>query len=99
MESDRGLSTSLLQAVLEAVADGVLAVDASGRVASWNRKFLETWGLQESALASRRREVVLDAALQVVTDPEAFRASVAELYGHPESATHDIVELKDGRIL
>jgi PAS domain S-box-containing protein len=99
IESDRELSTSLLQAVLEAVADGVLAVDVSGHITTCNRKFLEMWGLPESVLASRRYEVVLDAALPAVRDPEAFKARVLELSAQPERASLEMVEMKDGRIL
>jgi PAS domain S-box-containing protein len=99
IESERELSTSLLQAVLEAAADGILAVDTSGHITTCNRKFLEIWGLPESVLASRRVEVVLDAALPAIRDPEAFKARVVEVYAQPEIASHEVVELKDGRIL
>jgi PAS domain S-box-containing protein len=99
LESDRELSASLLQAVLEAVADGILAVDASGNVTTFNRKLLEIWGLPESALAASRADVVIDAVLQLIKDPEAFRARLVELMAHPELVARDEVELKDGRML
>jgi PAS domain S-box-containing protein len=99
VESEGDLSTSLLQAVLEAAADGILAVDPSGHVTTCNRKFLEIWGLPESVLASRRVEVIRAAVLPSIRDPEAFEAHVGELYAQPETASHDIVELKDGRLL
>jgi PAS domain S-box-containing protein len=99
IESEGDLSTSLLQAVLEAVADGVLAVDPSGHVMSCNRKFLEIWGLPGSILASRRVEVIRAALLAAIRDPEAFEVRVGEHYAQPETASDDIVELKDGRLL
>jgi PAS domain S-box-containing protein len=99
IESDRELSTSLLQAVLEAVADGILAVDASAHVTMYNRKLLEIWGLPESVLGSRRAEAVLDAVRQAVVDPDAFEARFVELSAHPEIVSHDTIELKDGRTL
>ena len=99
IESDHELSTSLLQAVLEAVADGILAVDASAHVTTYNRKLLEIWGLPESVLASRRTEAVLDAVLQAVTDPEALEARFVENSAHPEIVSHDTIDLKDGRTL
>jgi PAS domain S-box-containing protein len=99
LRSDRELSTSLLQAVLEAVADGIVAVDTSGLVTTYNRKLLDLWGLPESVFASRRFETVLDAALQAAVHPEPCRARFIEIFSQPEMISHDMVELKDGRIL
>jgi two-component system sensor histidine kinase/response regulator len=93
------LSTSLLQAVLEAVADGIVAVDASGNVTTYNRKVLELWGLPESTFASRRFEMVLDAALAAAVHPDVCRARFIEIFSQPDMVSHDMVELKDGRIL
>jgi PAS domain S-box-containing protein len=99
LQSDHELSTSLLQAVLEAVADGIVAVDLSGRVTTYNRKLLELWGLSESVFASRRFDTVLDAALQAAVHPETCKARFVQILSQPEMVSHDMVELKDGRIL
>lgn len=40
-EADRERALSLLRATLESTADGILVVDADGRIASYNRKLAE----------------------------------------------------------
>ena len=99
LPSDRELSASLLQAVLEAVADGIVAVDTSGNLTTYNRKLLELWGLPESTFSSRRFEAVLDAALQAVVHPETCRARFVQIFSQPDLVAHDLIELKDGRVL
>jgi PAS domain S-box-containing protein len=96
---DRERSTSLLQAVLEAVADGIVAFDSSGHVTAYNRKVLELWGLPESVFASGRFDEVLDAALQAAVHPETCRARFVQIFSQPELVSHDLIDLKDGRIL
>ena len=46
-------AVATLRAALEGAADGVVSTDEQGRVTSWNRKFLNIWGLPEE-LASLR---------------------------------------------
>ena len=99
LPSDRELSASLLQAVLEAVADGIVAVDTSGNLTTYNRKLLELWGLPESTFSSRRFESVLDAALQAAVHPETCRARFVQIFSQPDLVAHDLIELKDGRVL
>src|SRR5207237_5144541 len=35
--------------------------------------------------------------LEKLLDPDEFMAKVTELYQHPEEASYDVLELKDGR--
>ncbi|HEV7912597.1 MAG TPA: PAS domain-containing protein, partial [Albitalea sp.] len=41
-----------LAATLESTADGILVTDGSGRVTTFNQKFLDIWGLPHDAVAS-----------------------------------------------
>ncbi|HEY3357398.1 MAG TPA: PAS domain S-box protein [Polyangia bacterium] len=90
-------TASLVQAVLEAAAEGILAVDLEGRVRSYNRQFLELWGLEPSALEPGDR-AALDAVLPKVKEPARFRDEVKGLSARPDAPCHDTVELADGRI-
>ena len=85
--------------MLEAVADGIVAVDVAGNVTTYNRRLLELWGLSESDFAARSFETVLEIALQAAVHPEECRARFAQIFSEPELVSHDLVELKDGRIL
>ncbi|HEY3452466.1 MAG TPA: PAS domain S-box protein [Myxococcales bacterium] len=91
-------SRSLLQAVLDATAAGVLAVDSKGHIQSFNRRFAELWGLPESVLQSRETRETIRFVLPQLKDPEGFRKRVEEINAEPGATCHDTVELADGRV-
>jgi PAS domain-containing protein len=43
---------ALLQAALDATAEGILIVDLQGKIASFNRRFAEMWKMPEALAAS-----------------------------------------------
>jgi len=89
---------SLLTATLESTADGILVVDASGRISSHNRQFAEMWRLPDSILAARDGAAVISFVIDQLAKPEEFRAKVAELYANPDAESSDTLELKDGQV-
>ncbi len=88
---------SLLRATLESTADGILVVDANGKILSFNQKMTDMWGVPPEAFASGDDEAAINAAVAKLTHPEDFMAKVQDLYNHPEVASYDVLELKDGR--
>ncbi len=59
-EQELEKSVSLLNATLEATADGILVVDTTGRrVVSFNKRFCLMWGIPEKLLESGDDELVL----------------------------------------
>lgn len=99
LRSESEFRRALLEAEHEATLDGVLVVDADGGVVSTNRRFGELWGLPPALLAQRRDAPMLEAALPLVRDPEAFLTRVRYLYEHPQETARDDIALKDGRVL
>ncbi|WP_017305294.1 PAS domain S-box protein [Spirulina subsalsa] len=92
-------SLSLLRAIFESIADGVLAVDRMGEIISYNKKFLEMWKLQEGDFTlpnPRQRTFKLADQLE---DPQGFITRVIEIYSQPEVHSYDVLVFKDGRIL
>ena len=89
---------SLLTATLESTTDGILVVDASGTITSFNMHFAEMWRMPSSVVAGRQHEEALSLALRQVRDPEAFEARVVELYANPEAESYDTFEFLDGRV-
>jgi PAS domain S-box-containing protein len=90
---------SLQQAVFDSTADGILAVDRTGKIITSNRKFVEMWDIPESAIMSRNDEAAIVSVLEQLEDPQSFTARIKELYEHPQDESDDILKLKDGRIL
>jgi PAS domain S-box-containing protein len=86
-----------LQVILESTADGILAVNNSGRVVMCNRRFAELWRIPPPLMSGGDDKALLDFALRQLADPEAFLEKVQSLYGTNEGIT-DTVRFKDGRI-
>jgi len=91
-------SLSLLHATLESTADGILALDLSGKITSFNSKFTAIWQFPAELLERRDLLELADYAAAQVTDAERLRARVHESRSHPEREAFDVFELKDGRV-
>jgi diguanylate cyclase (GGDEF)-like protein/PAS domain S-box-containing protein len=93
-------SLAILRAQQEATLDGILVVDADGRVLSYNRRFLEIWGVPNDAVDGADDNELLGYAAERVANWDDFINLVEYLYQHPEEIrTNDPILLKDGRTL
>ena len=92
-----GRTLSLLRATLESTADGILVVDLDGKILSFNQKLADMWEIPAEIFGSGDDQVAINEALTKLKYPEDFVAKVLELYKHPEEASYDVLELKDGR--
>src|SRR5437868_3906811 len=91
---------AILRAQQEATIDGILVVDANGRILSYNRRFLEIWRIPENVAAVADDNELLGYAAELVSDWDAFIEQVNYLYAHPdEMRSDDVVLLKDARVL
>ncbi|MEA2762537.1 MAG: hypothetical protein QOD47_1821 [Gemmatimonadaceae bacterium] len=88
---------SLLRATLESTADGILVVDVNGKILSFNQKMADMWGVPPEIFAAGDDEAAINAAVAHLKHPEDFMAKVRDLYDHPDVASYDVLELKDGR--
>jgi PAS domain S-box-containing protein len=91
-------SLSLLRATLDSTADGILVADADGRIVTHNRRFVEMWQIPEDVAASGDDDPMLSFMLDQLKEPGRFVRRTAGLYAQPEEESHDILELKDGRV-
>src|SRR5215467_3765568 len=89
---------SLLEATIEATADGLLVVDLDGKVKTHNQRFLSLWGIPAELAGHRDDEKLLSFVFDQLEDPEQFRRGVQEIYGHPDRESFDILRFKDGRV-
>ena len=98
-ENDLHEANSVLAATLESTADGILVVDRTGRITSWNSRFAEMWQVPPGLFAEHDDHSALASLLEQLRDPDAFVAKVHEVWEEPESTSHDTLEFKDGRVL
>src|ERR1700704_2762998 len=75
---------AILKAQQEATFDGILVVDLDGKILSYNRRFLEIWGIPPDVAARADDNELLGYAVESVADWDAFIESVNYLYQHPE---------------
>jgi PAS domain S-box-containing protein len=98
LETARDESLALMRATLESTADGILVVNAQGRIETYNRNFAAMWRLGEHQLGTLGEEQILRAILDQLVAPEEFLASVRDLYSRSEADALDVLQCKDGRI-
>ena len=100
-EATRALerSVALLQATIDATADGILVVDANGKMVHFNRRFVDIWGIPDEVAASRDENKALEFVLGKLQDPAAFVKKVMTVYAQPGAISHDTLELNNGRLI
>ena len=98
-EQELQRSVALLKATVDATADGILVVDANGKMVHFNRRFVDMWGIPDAIAESRDENEALAHVLSKLQDPAAFVKKVMTVYAQPSAVSHDVLELKDGRLI
>jgi diguanylate cyclase (GGDEF)-like protein/PAS domain S-box-containing protein len=89
---------SLLQATLDATADGIMVVDTKDQIVSFNQRLTDIWLVPESVLSAKSRRKVTEFFSKQLKNPEEYVARAERLHRDLESESHDILELTDGRL-
>ena len=89
---------SLLDAILDGTADGILIVGDSGKVLLANTRFQEIWRLPDDVIASQEDGKFLGYVMDQLADPDAFLQEVRRLYLCEEQSVDNVL-LADGRVL
>jgi PAS domain S-box-containing protein len=92
-------SFSLLEATLEATADGIVVISSDGKIKNFNERFKEVTKTPDEVLESGDGETLLAFGARQAKDPDQFIARIRELEGQREGETSDRLELADGRVL
>src|SRR5215470_4716757 len=95
---DLATAVTALRAALEGAADGVVSTDEKGRVTSWNKKFLNIWGLPEELVSLRDIRKIRGFIAQQLKDAGQFLARIAAIEASKEKS-FDLLELIDGRLV
>lgn len=99
VEADLAQSLTLQQSTMDAVAEGILAVDEDGRLVAANRRFRELWGFSADEVAPGTPLAAIDVRLRAQT------AGMTGLQSGPEPTALDspntsqgLIALTDGRL-
>jgi PAS domain S-box-containing protein len=98
VEDEMRFQKTLLEAQQETSLDGILVVSATGEIRSYNRRFVDIWGIPPEVLEQRSDDAAIAYVLGQLVDPDEFVARVAQLYGEREATSRDEIELRDGRV-
>jgi PAS domain S-box-containing protein len=98
VEEEIRISNMILRTQQETSPDGILIVDDSGKIISFNHRFTEIWGIPQDVIDSRSDERALSFVLDKLSDPQEFLARVRYLYEHREEKSHEEIGLKDGKL-
>ncbi len=98
-DSEKSLehSVSLLQATLEATADGIAVTDLAGAITNLSQRMRTLWRLPVDARCAHADEA-LALVIDQVTEPERLLRRVSELRARPGLEDQDIIEFNDGRV-
>ena len=96
-EEELRLRNTIMSTQLETSTDGILVVDGSGSILSFNRRFVDMWDIPPGAMQSKYDGRVLQSMMDKLTDPEQFMDKVKHLYKAINETGIDDITLKDGR--
>ena len=91
-------SLSMMSATLESSTDAILVTDENGRVITWNRKFIDMWGIPSDVIDSREHPKLQEITGNQFPNPKEFRDRIAEIYLNSADETFDVLETIDGRV-
>jgi PAS domain S-box-containing protein len=97
-EEEIRLANVILKTQQETSPDGILIVDNSGKILSFNRRFTEIWGIPQEIIDTRLDERVLSFVLEKLVLPHEFLARVRYLYEHWEDKSREEIQLHDGKV-
>ncbi len=99
VKQDLAFTNTVLATQMEISLDAILVVDEHTKIISYNRRFVDLWGLTQEMVSARVDLPVLSAVAAQVREPETFLARVTYLYAAHTEESREEIALKDGRIL
>jgi PAS domain S-box-containing protein len=91
-------SNSVLRATLEATADGILVIDCSGKITTFNNKFLHQWNVSGEIMNRQNGSALFEHLATCAEDSSGFTRMVAGIESNPGGENDDICVLNGGRI-
>ncbi|HSY17404.1 MAG TPA: PAS domain S-box protein [Candidatus Acidoferrales bacterium] len=98
-EAESRHKTSLLEATLQATADGILVVSGDGKITSYNRQLVELWRVPQDILNTGDALLLGEYLLNQLRHPSVMAKRMHQFNDVSKSETFDVLEFVDGRIL
>ncbi|HZQ14384.1 MAG TPA: EAL domain-containing protein [Pseudolabrys sp.] len=93
-------ANTLLKAEIESAPDALVVIHADGDRVSFNRKFVELWGISPEIARTHENAAILPIVRAQLADPEAFVRDIDYVRTHADAQIRGReMMLKDGRCL
>jgi PAS domain S-box-containing protein len=89
---------AILEATLEATAEGMMIVDTDRNIVAWNQNFTQMLQIPDEIMATRNHQLVISHAAQNFADPASVTDGIEAIHSTPE-VVHDEIILRDGRVI
>jgi PAS domain S-box-containing protein len=97
-ENESRQKTSLLEATLQATAEGILVVSGDGKITSYNRRLLDLLRMPADLLETNDIHLVGEFLLQQLSNPSAMMRRLQSFTDTSKSETFDVMHFLDGRV-
>ena len=91
-------TNTILNTEQETSLDGILVVGENHEMVSFNKRFVEMWGITDEVLESRSDEAAIQSVLSKLESADEFLEEVEHLYTSKEQKLRNELKLKDGRL-
>lgn len=98
IEAELRATLSLLNATLDATADGILVVSMDHTITGINQRFIEMWRVSPALTQENNGLMLMEGISDQLNDPGGFIKRILEMHEHPDAVSRDICEFKDGRV-
>ena len=90
---------TILATQQELSREAILVVNGHEKIISYNRNFIDLWGISQSVMDTGSEADALRLAVAQMQDPQADLARIQSVYQHKTEKSSEEVTLKDGRII
>lgn len=90
---------ALLEAHNQTSLDGILLVERSGKILSYNQRFVNIWNMPTHIIEAQSDEAALQFAMTQLVHPQEFMRNVQSLYETRSEVKTDELEFTDGKII
>ena len=91
--------SSLLEAQLDSVTEGILVVNDHNQRILINKRFIDLFNVPAHVLEDKDDSKLLQYITSLTKNPESFVEKIDHLYTHTVEKSHDEIEFKNGLIL
>jgi len=93
------LQQALLNATINATAEGIIVMDLRDNIVLWNQRFLDLWQIPQALQDHPDATLGRQHMLTQVADPAALQAATQRFYRRPHQTSQEKFLMADGRVL